>query len=469
MDRYLLSKEVVIMKEKLRFFVGILLCAAILFSLSGCGRMGRQDLAIETIRPDSEITVEGSVKFTYNISTLVEQEAADAFVNAFQDAYPAVSVIKDYNPGNIAARIASGEIGDVFWFTGPETYNYAVTQKCLLPLNQFIEPLHVDTSKVFTGIMQIGMVEGQLYMVPKDYNHIVLLYNRTALREANLADPEPGWTWDTFKQYCTATTKVDPNDNRHFTQIGAQFQLGWSPCFVPVLEGWGGTWVDTENKYVSLTNDKVREGIEEVLSFANTGAMVKDGWEDQGAYDNLNSLSYVFTAVCYPMVQSLATAYDDAGIDWDFCDYPAFPNHVVGTGCNGFAVYRYTRNPNAAAALALFFFSKDGQYAFHSNAGGSVPLVKELAEDDFWRGHGATKEGMDWSSKNYEAFITFPEADINGEVNCRMPVRVAQAVYGGWNNVLSGYYNNGDYLDQLTFTETQANDIWKSILRTMGY
>ncbi len=456
------------MKKIVNQVVGLMLCTAMICALFGCSQKVNRDLNLQTVRPDDEITVEGDIKFTCSISTLVEEAAADAVVNAFQDAYPNVSVTKDYKPGNIAARIASGEIGDVFWFTGPETYNYAVTQKCLLSLNQFIEPLHIDMSKVFTGVLQIGTVDGQLYMVPRDYNHIVMLYNRTALKEAGLADPEHGWTWDTFKDYCTKLTKVDPNDTAHFTQIGADFQLSWAPCYIPVLEGWGGTWVDTEEKYVSLTNDKVLEGIEEVLTFANTGALLKDYWEDDGAYSNLNNLSYVFSAVCYPMVQPLATAYDEAGIDWDFCDYPAFPNHVVGTGASGFAAYRYTRNPNAAAALALFFLSKEGQYAYHSNAGGSVPLVKELAEDNFWRGHGAVKEGCDWSVKNYEAFISFPEADINGEVNCRMPIRVAKVVGDGWQAVLNSYYNEGSYMDQLTLVETRANEVWQSILRTIN-
>ncbi len=454
------------MKKIIKPVVGLFLCSAMIFALFGCNRKKLVDLNLQTIKPTEEITVEGNIKFTCSISTMVEESAANAVVSAFEDAYPNVSVTRDYKPGNIPARIASGEIGDVFWFTGPETYNYAATQQCLLSLNQFIEPLHIDMSKIFTGILQIGMVDGQLYMVPRDYNHIVMLYNRTALKEAGLADPEHGWTWDTFKDYCTKLTQVDPNDKSHFTQIGADFQLAWAPCYIPVLEGWGGTWVDTETKNVSLTNDKVLEGIQEVLTFANTGAMHKDYWKDDGAYGNISPLNYVFSAVCYPMVQPLATAYDEAGIDWDFCDFPAFPNHVVGTGASGFAVYRYTKNPNAAAALALFFLSKDGQYAYHSNAGGSVPLVKELAEDDFWRGHGATKEGCDWSVKNYEAFITFPEADINGETNCRMPIPVAKIIGDGWQALLDKYYNEGSYMDQLAFMETKANETWQSLLRS---
>ena len=102
------------------------------------------------------------MKFTCSISTLTEEDAANAFIEAFESKYPGVSVTKDYNPGNVPARIASGEIGDVFHFTEEETYNYAVTQKALLPLNQYIKPLGIDTSTVYTGVYALGQVEGQL-------------------------------------------------------------------------------------------------------------------------------------------------------------------------------------------------------------------------------------------------------------------------------------------------------------------
>jgi ABC-type glycerol-3-phosphate transport system substrate-binding protein len=126
------------MKKIFKPVVGLLLCTVMILTLFGCNDQKYRDLNLQTIKPGDEITVEGNVKFTCNISTLVEESAANAVLDAFQDAYPNTSVTRDYNPGNIPARIASGEIGDVFWFTGPETYNYAVTQKCLLSLNQFI-------------------------------------------------------------------------------------------------------------------------------------------------------------------------------------------------------------------------------------------------------------------------------------------------------------------------------------------
>ena len=124
-------------------------------SLFGCGRPNNMG---PTMRPDSRPVVEGDVKFTCSTSKLVEEQAADAYVDAFVAKYPGVRVTKDYNPGNVPARIASGEIGDLFWFLEMETYIYAVTQECILPLNQFVEPLGIDVADVYTGTLALGQI-----------------------------------------------------------------------------------------------------------------------------------------------------------------------------------------------------------------------------------------------------------------------------------------------------------------------
>ncbi len=451
------------MKHVIKTCCAFLLVAVMCLSLFACSSGRNVDV---TVAPESVITPEGDVKFTCSISTLSEQDAADAFIKAFEDKYPGVSVTKDYNPGNIPARIASGEIGDVFYFTEEETYNYAVTQKALLPLNQYIQPLKVDTSAVYTGVYALGQVEGQLYMVPRDYNHIVMVYNRSALVEAGLADPEDGWTWDEFKSYCTKLTKTDASDANVYTQVGGNLNYGWDPVYVSFLEGWGGTWVDTEEKVINLTDEKVRTGIEELLNFAKTGAIKPEGMSDMSAYANVTDDKYVFRTIVYPQIVSIGQNYDSLNIDWDFVSFPALPTHKVGTGCTGFGVYKYTKNPDAAAALALFFLDKDGQTAYHQSVGGSVPLVQELADADFWRYSSSAGTESDWSMKNFDAFVSFPEADTAGRVKCKMPAKVAAVITGSWSAMLQNFFDSGNYIDTLTEMEKTANETWQRILKS---
>ena len=450
-------------KIKIKVIVAFALVLSICMPLFACSKdKGPR----ATIPPDSSLKIEGTVKFTRDVSKLSEERASDAFVEAFEEMYPDVTVIKDYNPGNVPARIASGEIGDVFSFIESDTYNYAVTQKALLPLNQYIQPLNIDMSEVFSGILELGKVEGQLYMVPQDYNHLVILYNKTALKQAGLEDPARGWTWEEYKDYAEKLTMTDPNDANLYTQVGGYLNYGFAPVYVSILAGWGGTWVDTENKKVDLTSDKVRAGIEDVLNLAKSGVIFPEGKSDTSSYTGVGNHNFVLRTIVYPQLPSYANSFDSLGIEWDLADFPKFPGrHAVGTGSTGYGVYNYTENPNAAAALCLFFLSKEGQLAFHSTDGGNVPLVRELADSDFWRGHGSDNpEEFDWSTKNYDAFISFPDADVVGRPNCMMPTQIASYITSGWGGVLGSFFDNGNYIDILTEIETRCNQTWERIL-----
>lgn len=450
------------MKHVIKTCCAFLLVTAMCLTFFACTPKNNPDV---TVAPDTPIVPEGDVKFTCAISSKTEEDAANAFIAAFETKYPKVSVTKDYNPGNVPARIASGEIGDVFAFTEEECYNYAVTQKSLLPLNQYIKPLSIDTSAVYAGVYALGQVEGQLYMVPRDYNHVVMIYNRSALKAEGLEDPKDGWTWDDFKSYCTQLTKTDAADANVYTQVGGYLNYGWDPVYVSFLEGWGGTWVDTEEKVINLTDEKVRAGVEELLNFANTGAIMPEGKADVSGYAGLTDEKYVFRTMVYPQIVSMGRNFDNLGIEWDLVSFPALPTHKVGTGCTGFGVYKYTKNANAAAALALFFLSKEGQTAYHGSVGGSVPLVQELADAGFWRYADSEGTENDWSKKNYDAFVSFPNADTTGRVNCKMPAKVATVIRGGWSGMLSAFFNDGNYIDSLTQMEKTANETWQKILR----
>ncbi|MBE7056878.1 MAG: extracellular solute-binding protein [Ruminococcaceae bacterium] len=452
------------MKQVIKSICMFMLLLSLSVVLFGCQR---HDIAsLPTMKPDSKPIVSGNVKFTCSISKLIEEEAADAFVAAFNEKYPDVNVTKDYNPGNVPARIASGEIGDVFWFLEMETYNYAVTQKSLLPLNQFIDPLDVDTSEVYTGILALGQVEGQLYMVPRDYTHIAMIYNKTALNAENLEAPKNGWTWEEFKSYCTKLTKK--SDGGNYTQVGGMLLYSsWDPVYISFLEGWGGKWYDTEEKRVMLTDELVRKGIEELLTAADMGIIYPEGKSDMSEYAGMSDVNYVFRTMVYPDLVKMGQGYEDLDLEWDVVSWPKFPTHKVGTGASGFGVYRYTKNPTAAAALALFFFDEAGQRAYHSCPGGSVPLVKALGNEGFWRYESSAGTEFDWSKKNYDSFISFPEADTVGRVNCVMPAKVAACITGGWGSILGGYFNQGDYLNPLTKVEETANQTWQRILNSL--
>jgi ABC-type glycerol-3-phosphate transport system substrate-binding protein len=447
-----------IMKHALKTGAVVFLTLAMLVGFVACNRNPEQS---GDVPPGYKPNVVGEITFTIQVNNEEEKLSPDAFIRAFEKMYPDAKVNRDYNVGQIEARIASGDIGDVFHFPEEHTYTYAVTHRALMPLDAYLEPLGINVSQVYSGIYDLGVVNGRLYMASRDHNHIVLMANLDALHAAGLDLPQNDWTWEEFKVNY-APNLVKTNDDGTFDQVPMNISLSYDPIYIPFMEGWGGKWFDTINKRVNLVSDpKVLQGIEEMINAAEDGFLYPTGKQDVSDYAGLRQSDYVFRQMVYPGMYTLAVEYDRLGVNWDIATFPMFPIPKVGTGSSGFGVYNRTKRPDTAAAFALFFFTEEGQKAYNGQTGGSVPLMRTLANDDFWRG-----KGTEWEGKNYDAYVAFPENDTVGQVQCRVPAPVAEMIDGNpWLNMLRQHFDGHvNFKDSLTTIETRANQKWESLV-----
>lgn len=111
-------------------------------------------------------------------------------------------------------------------------------------------------------------------------------------------------------------------------------------------------------------------------------------------------------------------AYDNANIAWDFCSFPAFPTHKVGTGATGYVVYNRTRNPDTAAALALVL-----PYRRRADSISQHKRGKCSASEITFRGKFLENAGTDWSDKNFDAFVSYPDASTPATVIIQSALR----------------------------------------------
>ena len=481
------------MKQKVKVIVAFLLVAMLALSAFGCNGGPDQD---GVINEGDVVEVKGKVKLNYYMAqTDGEKRSVNEWVAAFQKNYPDVDVEVETtyltDKSRIDSQISSGTVGDVFFLTDVELYNYAVVQDVLMPLNYYVEEYNIDLSNVFSAIYEMGCVEGKTYMAMRDYNHMVLFYNKTAVAEANLTDPveldkNGEWDWDTFKEYCDKLT-IDKDGDQIDDQLGAYLSLGYGPIYVSFLEGNGGKWYDTTEKKITFVNESdegdspVLQGIQDMISFVEEGTVkyntrsAATGVEHRAvtgtyAHDQFNdaSTSIVFRDIQYPLLNSLAKMYDAENIDWDLVSFPAYGSTPkVGTGAAGFGVFKRTKNPHAAAALCLSLYTEDGQYAYHSQEGGSVPNVKTMAEDTFWRTGVASDERVDEENgKYFDAFISYPERDTYGQPQCVLPPDIATIVDEYMANLIPDEINNTkDW--EVTVAELQetANNTWKTLTK----
>lgn len=444
----------------------IFIAAVLLLGLVACNRKGPLQSGI--LEEDKELNIDGNITFTISNESGDKSEAAAprAFANAFMLKYKNVKVtVEEANRSTYATRISSGEIGDVFWCDENDANNYKKNHNALMMLDYYMDKLGIDRNNIYSGALRGGMIDGRLYLVPRNLGQQTLIYNKDAVKSANIQMPEGGeaLSWDQFKDYCKRLTL---EENGKYTQVGASFLTWWSPVWQAFAEGWGGEWVNTAQKKVSFTSsESVMKGINEMFEGCFDGWMNIGGVSYSGAlqerYQGLTNLDYVFrTFGDMQWITAQGLAYDSKGVDWDFCSFPAFPTHKVGTGATGYVVYNRSRNIDTAAALALFFLTEDGQRAYHGTTGGNVPLLKTLANDSFWRFQGTV-----WADKNFDAFVSYPDASTPATVITRAPSEIAEILSDEKMMSLFGTIVNGkkSVTDAFSELETRCNEIWSTL------
>ncbi len=189
---------------------------------------------------------------------------------------------------------------------------------------------------------------------------------------------------------------------------------------------------DTTNKKVNLTAPGTVDAIEDLLSAYQSGFINLTG----GASDAFINKEPVFRQGVFLQTGSYGKEYDMNYIDWDMIHVPlanTVGNSAFGSGSLGVGVYNRTRNPNAVAAFALFFYTQEGQTAFNSQNGGSVPVLKSLRNADFWQHTDNTENG--WNEKNWAANVYKSDAfAVKGQLQSILPPAVADTFELAWSD-----------------------------------
>lgn len=391
------------------------------------------------------------------------------WVNNFMTKYPDVNIECEFISYDLYfSLISSKSMADVYFLDDGSLYQFAITNNALMPLDYYIEALNVDISSIYSGIYNLGVCEGKVYMAGMSCGQQSFIYNVDMLQEIGyLQEGERianDWTWDDFKEIAARLKQT--NDDGTIARMATMFPVGWSPFFSSFFVSQGGKWVDTENKQIHLYDDeKVREGFGELINAVDNRWVYPTEVSMGAAISSELSKINQDQDICFRHLSSYSTAtavaanFDQAGIEWDFAPYFLFDYAASPCGTLGFGVFSYTRNRDAAAALVLSLYTEDGQWAIHSQEGGDVPVIKTLGEQDFWH---LNIDG--WEDKNYDSFIANYDKYITSHVKAQVPPEIAEIIESGmktlWANHLS---NKKSWEDSLNEIQTKCNELWSTM------
>lgn len=166
----------------------------------------------------------------------------DAQISAFEKANPGITIKlsrTDFGTyyTKLAAAIASGTLPDVFMMSGAYFYS-AVNSGALMDITVRVKESKILMNDYFYAPTGEDISwQGKTYGIPGEIDTVALAYNETMFKEAGLALPTAGMSWEKLLKSAKALTKSVPmaSSNMGFTPEIVLKKLG-AVSFVKMVE-----------------------------------------------------------------------------------------------------------------------------------------------------------------------------------------------------------------------------------------
>lgn len=467
------------MKRILIVLLSLVLC----FGTVGC-RMGLANSLKET---EQEVNAKLDKDYTAEIQigvSLAQADNVDNLIKAFNVHYPNIKVkpriqsdeqtVLTWTQAELSKR---GTTPDILYFTS-STYLAFASGEVLKDLNPYLEDSYekgvLEKDDLNDDILSLGRTNNKegvetAYLMPTHYDQVVTLFNTAQFKDAKIEIRNEGtadmtfcytpidgenagtfrevkandWTWDDFMEICALLKKN--YDDKGLTSQGksvATMSIGWDATMFPIMEAFGGQIIDDEGNLV----------LEEEGNIEKVAASLKMQWDVMNVlhyskYSDQQSLSTKNTAIQFQSRPAIVGWNDEASPlygEFDVAPFPAInetdpASPKMGGGSHGYAMYRFSRDPNAAWAFMQFMFTEEGQQIL-GKSGSQVPVLKHMLTEVDDNG-----EVWEWRKAfpdiNNDAFILYTDrftpVDFMNSLPQSQQAKVYEAACTGFTSILS--------------------------------
>jgi multiple sugar transport system substrate-binding protein len=215
--------------------------------------------------------------------------------------------------------------------------------------------------------------------LPRDFQTIVLFYNKDMFDKAGVAYPTADWTWDDLRAAAKKLT-LDTNGDGKTDQYGYSFDMwdmepGWSEA----VWSYGGDILNADHTKTLIGEPASREAWQFLHDMTFVDKSVPDAnTADQFGGDTFAAGASAMTALGHWVVPG----YADAGLKFDVAPMPKGPaGRFTSVNSAGFVIAKATKHPNEAFSFLKFVLSTAGQTRL-AELGFACPVLKSIAESD---------------------------------------------------------------------------------------
>ena len=338
----------------------------------------------EATSPPGEVEGPAEVQGVVRVGSWDSGEALEPFNNAiasFEAEQPDVDVQLEAVPqgygDKLLTQFAAGTAPDVIQ-VGDGDISKFVSQGVLEPLDGYIEgddPL--DMGVFFPAVASIGQVEGETYLLTKDYSPLVLFYNKKLFDEAGVAYPDETWTWDDLLAAAQQLTKPDGS------QWGIQIPNSWGDWLwprgmMPLIFQNGGELISEDGTKTTgyLNSPETVEAIQWYVDLfkVHKVAPTKQDVEALAGQDLFQTgrVAMLWTGR-WPLKDFLA----NSELSFGTAPLPQGKERANSICWAGFAVYSKSQNKDAAWAFLKHLTAEEGAQEFADYAFTAVQPIAE--------------------------------------------------------------------------------------------
>jgi multiple sugar transport system substrate-binding protein len=298
----------------------------------------------------------------------------------FEAANPNIKVnveVSDWDAywDKLKTQLAAGTPPDVFAMDAPLYLDYQ-SRGVLLNIQPYVDKNPDMLKDVYPQTLEAYKTPDGYYGLPRDFQTIVLFYNKDMFDKAGVAYPTADWTWDDLRAAAKKLTLTGSDGKT--SQYGFVFdQWDMEPGWSEALWSYGGDIISADHSKTLVGEPKAREAWQLLNDMVFVDKSVPDA-NTIGQYGS--DLFQAGVAAMTPIGHWAVPGYNTAGFKFDVAPMPKGPaGQATSVNSAGFVVAKASKNPDAAFAFIQFAISKPGQTRL-AELGFACPVLKSVAE-----------------------------------------------------------------------------------------
>ena len=272
--------------------------------------------------------------------------------------------------------LAANTPPDMFAIDAPLYLDYQ-SKGVLLNLQPYIDANPGMLDGLYPQTLQAYQTPDGYFGLPRDFQTIVLFYNKAMFDAAGMAYPTADWTWDDLRAAAMKLT-LDTNGDGKTEQYGFSFDM-WDmePGYSEAIWSYGGDVINADHTKTMLGEPAARQAWQLLYDMTFVDKSVPDS-NTSGQYGGDIFLAGV--SAMTPMGHWAVPGYAVANLQFDVAPMPKGPaGRFTSVNSAGFVIAKGTKHPDQAFSFLKFVLSNAGQTRL-AELGFACPVLKSIAE-----------------------------------------------------------------------------------------